>query len=333
LGTLYLVSTCLEPHVNATSARVRTIATVLAGAVAAIAAPVATVFVWFRWQLLDGERAVKLLAPVGREESVRTDIVAVAANQLTARAERYEQLPQAAGIRPLIDQLGGVAAAIGLIRDEVQQFVLSERFTAIWDQIVASQYTRLIEFVKGRDQTVLQLSNGDVSLDLAALATGIDQLTDGPTGDLIGSLGSEPISIQLFHLRSLDWLEWAARNATIGALLFSALAVGGFALVALLASNRAKAIAWTAAGALLAVIVATYWINAELEDELRRIHEPNAQSLATSFADAIADSLLRGFGIAVLALALVVLAAFLTPRLRARQPKRTPANPLIEPTL
>jgi len=162
---------------------------------------------------------------------------------------------------------------------------------------------------------VLATSGGDVTLDVGHLTAAIDQGVDGAAGGLIGALGgAAPIYVTLYHMRSLAYLEFAARHATtlaIGSLLLALLSL---AVVLLVAENRPRAILWTAGATILTFIGASIYIETEVEKRLNQVHESNASDVARIFANTVIGSLYDVFVIVMIGLAIIVLLAFVYPR-------------------
>ena len=294
--------------------RARLIGTIIAGAFVAILAPIATILAWYRWRILDSDRMVRLLQPVGTNNEVRDDLANIVTTQLTTRLEAFEQSPRVAVLRPLIDALGGVPAAVNAVGAQIREVVYSDQFDAIWTAILTSGYPRLVSSIKGNQDGVLATSGGDVTLDVGHLATAIDQGIGGTPGDLIGMLGDAPIYVTLYHMRTLSYLEFAARHATVLAVGSFLLAIVSLVALLLLAENRSRAILWTAGATILTFIGASIYIETEVEKHLNRVHDSNANDIARVFANTVIGSLYDGFTIVVIGLAIVVLLAFIYPR-------------------
>jgi hypothetical protein len=295
--------------------RARLVGTIIAGAFVAVLAPIATILAWYRWRILDSDRMVKLLYPVGTNNEVRDDLTNLVTSQLTSRLEAFEQSPRVEALRPLIDALGGVPAAVSVVGTQIRDAVYSDQFGTIWRTILTDGYPRLVSIIKGNQDGVLATSGGDVTLDVGHLTAAIDQGVGGVAGDLIGALGgAAPIYVTLYHMRSLAYLEFAARHATtlaIGALL---LALLSFTALLLVAENRPRAILWTAGATILTFIGASIYIETEVEKRLNRVHESNASDIAQVFANTVIGSLYDVFVIVVMGLAIIVLLAFVYPR-------------------
>jgi len=106
--------------------RARLIGTIIAGVFVAVLAPIATILAWYRWRILDSDRMVKLLYPVGTNNEVRGDLTTLIASQLTSRLEAFEQSPRVEALRPLIDALGGVPAAVSLVSSQIRDVIYSD---------------------------------------------------------------------------------------------------------------------------------------------------------------------------------------------------------------
>jgi hypothetical protein len=292
----------------------RLVGTIIAGAFVAILAPIATIHAWFRWRVLDSDRMVSLLQPVGTNNEVRDDLTNIVTTQLTTRLEAFEQSPKVAVLRPLVDSLGGVQAAVNAIGAQIREVVYSEQFDAIWKDILTLGYPRLISIIKGNQDGVLATSGGDVTLDVGHLAAAIDQGIGGAAGDLIGALGDTPVYVTLYHMRSLSYLEFVARHANLLAIGSILLAIVSIVALLLLAENRPRAILWTAGATILTFTGASMYIETEVEKHLNRVHDANANDIAQVFANTVIGSLYDLFAIVVIGLAIVVLLAFIYPR-------------------
>jgi hypothetical protein len=295
--------------------RARLVGTIVAGAFVAILTPIATILAWYRWRILDSDRMVKLLYPVGTNNEVRDDLTNIVTSQLTTRLEAFEQSPNVDLLRPLIGALGGIPAAVSAIGTQIRDMVYSDQFSAIWTEILTTGYLRLVSIIKGNQDGVLATSGGDVTLDVGHLASAIDQSIDGFADVLIGVLwGIAPVYVTLYHMRSLAYLEFAARHATTLAVGSFLLGILSLIVLLLVAENRSRTILWTAGATILTFIGTTIYIETEVEKQLNRVHDANANDIARVFSNTVIGSLYDVFVIVVIALAIIVLLAFIYPR-------------------
>src|SRR4051794_2470258 len=295
--------------------RARLVGSIITGAIVAVLVPIATILAWYRWRILDSDRMVKLLYPVGTNNEVRDDLTNIVTTQLTTRLESFEQSPKVDVLRPMIIALGGVPAAVSAVGTQIRDVVYSDQFGPIWTAILTDGYPRLVSIIKGNQDGVLATSGGDATLDVEHLATAIDQGVGGTAGDLIGALGgSAPVYITLYHMRKLAYLEFATRHATtlaVGSLL---LAILSFIVLLLVSENRSRAILWTAGATILTFIGTTIYIESEVEKQLNRVHDANANDIARVFSNTVIDSLYDVFVIVVIALVIIMLLSFIYPR-------------------
>ena len=302
---------------------------IIAGVLVALLAPVATVAIWLRWRVLDQEWTVARLRPMGTDDRVRDDVVTIITRQLETRLAAAEQSSRLDAIRPMIDALGGVPAAAAAIGPQVHDFVFSDHFEPVWTALLTGSFPHAVAMLQGKADPLLAASGGDVTLSAAPLAAAIDQQTSGAAGDLIGLLGDPSLSITLFHLRALPYIEFLARNATLIAVGSSLILLLSLVSLFVLARNRWNALLWTAGGAILAFAGASILIETEAEKRLNRVHDAAAHGIAQVTANTMIDALFDHFVIIVIALAVVMLVAFITPRwlLPRRGAETEPATP------
>lgn len=309
--------------------RAQRVGAIIAGVLVALLAPVATIAVWLRWRVLDQEWTVARLRPMGTDDRVRDDIVTIITRQLETRLAAFEQSSKLDAIRPMIDALGGVPAAAAAIGPQVRAFVFSDHFEPVWTMLLTTGFPHAVAMLQGKADPLLAASGGDVTLSAAPLAMAIDQETSGVAGDLIGMLGDPSLSITLFHLRALPYLEFLARNATLIAVGSSLILLLSLVSLFILARNRWNALLWTAGGTILAFIGASILIETEAEKRLNRVHDASAHDIARVVANTMIAALFDHFVIIVIALAVVMLVAFITPRwlLPRKHPETESATP------
>lgn len=200
-----------------------------------------------RSELLDTDRYVQTVAPIGADPAVQaqlTDLVvnavmdglnleAVTEDALTALADSSDRIPDRVAQR--LPQLAPLIAggAENLVRREVSQFLASDRFETLWIDVNRAAHKNLVSVLTGEGDTALQADrSGTVTLSLGPV---IDQVKErlvarGITiADSIPALNPQFVVMQSDDLvkaqRAVRLLDRAADVLPLLALAFGVLGV------------------------------------------------------------------------------------------------------------
>jgi hypothetical protein len=137
---------------------------------------------WGQRTINDGTRYVATVGPLVDSPEVQTAIATKVTDAIQQQVDVEALLTQAfSGVtkdRPKLQLLiGPFAGAVnGLIQTQVQNFVASDQFRALWIELNTRAQERLEQLLKGDDSGAVQVQGGEVVLDLSVVVDKVKSL-------------------------------------------------------------------------------------------------------------------------------------------------------------
>jgi hypothetical protein len=281
---------------------------------------VAVVARYARGQILDTDKYVATVAPVGRDPAVQRAVAAQVSDAILEQIDVQDVAQQALA---KLTELGAPEIVQGLavplanqvesfVRQEVSKQVHSESFEKLWDDANRRAHSRVVAVLTGRGQGAVEIEEGQVTLDLATVIEKVKQrLVDRGFG-LADRIPEVHRTFVLVDSRQLLRAQRAVRLLDRVATVMPFVVIGLLAAAVFVAPNRRRGLLISALGVaggmvLLALILA---LAREWFLDNARPENMTPQEAVGVIATVLAP--LRLAMRAVLALALVVaLAAFL----------------------
>jgi hypothetical protein len=136
---------------------------------AALLAVLSLVAVWTRNQVVDTDRYVRTVAPLATEPAIQDLLVDALTAKLAdpdrATAFARELLPRRA--EPLAAPIASAVASF--VRDKVEEFVRSERFARLWEDVSRRTHAAAVALLTGQDERRLQIVGDRLVLRLGPL--------------------------------------------------------------------------------------------------------------------------------------------------------------------
>jgi hypothetical protein len=197
-----------------------------------IAVALATLAVGVQQLVLNTDRWVATVGPLATDPTVQSSVANAAATQTLNAVDlqgRVQSLPA-----PVQRLLGTAASGVdAFVHEQALNIAQSPQFATAWTDVNRIAHQAFVELLRGEAQptAVLRLSNGELQLNLLALAPGLEQrLQQLPTNPLAaapadfgyvslasaGELATVQQAVQL-----LDRVTWVLVVAAIGLVLAS----------------------------------------------------------------------------------------------------------------
>ena len=199
--------------------------------IAAITAPLSVVATWARDQIVDTDRYVETVEPLGSNRAVqdaiaaritqeiftRIDIPSVTDDALTALSKQ-QFVPERA--RPLLPALATPlsSAVEDFIAKRVDQVVESDEFSQAWVEANRQAHDQMVAVLIGEETGSVDVSNGEVRVNLASFIDAAKQRLVNDGFQLAGNLPTINASFTIFASTDVEkaqsavgWLELAAR--------------------------------------------------------------------------------------------------------------------------
>jgi hypothetical protein len=144
---------------------------------------VAVVARYARGQVLDTDKYVVTVAPVGRDPAVQRAISARVSDAVLDQIDVREVTQQALdkltelGAPEIVGSLAVPLAnqVESYVRSQVDQFVHSDKFLELWDDANRRAHSRVVAVLTGRGRGAVQIEQGQVTLDLATMIETVKQ--------------------------------------------------------------------------------------------------------------------------------------------------------------
>jgi hypothetical protein len=260
--------------------------------------PLTVVAAWARAQIENTDRYVDTVAPLAQDPAIQQYVARAAADAL------YDLIDVEAIVEQLPDGLADLGAAVapavrGFLIDVAARFTASPAFQELWNQSNRAAHAVISGVLTG-DSAFTDLEGGQLTLDLGALlerfqtelidtgftiAAEVDLSAADRTivlveGEQLRSL--EEVRILVGQLESLSWLLFLA---TVG--------VGVGSVV--VAPNRRRAMVRLGVGVALSMVLVAIGLSIARRSFLGAITEGLPGPVASSFFDAVSDSMRTGF--------------------------------------
>jgi hypothetical protein len=309
----------------------------------------ATVGVWTQRTLSNTDRYVALVAPLADDPAVTnalaarlTDEVFVALDvedRVRGAIESIPNLPSAATF------LAGpiTTSARNLIQGEVEDFLASDTFATLWEELNRQAHVKLQALLNGDYEALpnVEINGGEVQLNLVSLVASIIQRLSQRGVDALGidvtvpsippsldasaaigllasalgvSLPPDFGQVTLMSAQQLRTYQDLVRTAKRLVLVEFLLALALVALTIVAAPDRRRAVVWLAVGITAALLLGGVFLRRVEANIADRIARPGARAAALDvFAQVSAG--LRRAGLLVLLIAVVAgVAAYLLGR-------------------
>lgn len=215
--------------------------------------------IWARNQIVDTDRYIRTVSPLAHDPAIQTALVARTSNQIYSllddvftrdtQSERDRIL--AAPLQSLLEDF---------IYQTVQDFVTSDQFPPLWEEINRTSHALTAAVLTGQDTQSIGNEDGRITLDIAPLLNEIIARLSERGIPLVDRMQVENWDTTFVIIESdsladaqaiVHWLERLAFVFPIFALVSLAAAIA-------LSVNRRQTIAWSGLG--LAVAMATFLI-------------------------------------------------------------------------
>jgi hypothetical protein len=282
----------------ARAARTRLVVSIALVVLAIALTPLTVVAAWARLQIEDTDRYVDTVAPLAQDPAVQAYVARAAADAV------YELLDVEAVVAELPDELAGLGATVapavrGFLLDAAGRFTASQAFQGLWNQANRTAHTVISSVLTG-DASLTDLEGGQLTLDLGALLerfqtdlvdagfTLVDQVDLGGADRTIVLVEGEQLqSIETVRslVGQLESLSWLLFLATIG------VAVGSVVV----APDRRRAMLRLGVGVAFSMVLVAIGLSIARRAFLGAITEGLPRPVASSFFDAVSESMRTGF--------------------------------------
>jgi hypothetical protein len=283
----------------------------------ALLAPVAVVATWLHDEVADTDRYVETVSPLGSDPAVQDAIIERITTEIFARIDVEELTRQAVdalqsrGLSPraarALDLLSAPLAngVRSFVENQVARVVRSDTFEQAWEVANREAHEEMVLALTGSSQGAVDVSDGTVRVDLAAVIDTVKQrLQEAGFGlaSRIPSVQAEFVVMQSADLakaqsafRLLDTLGWVLPVASVGFL------AAGVAV----ARSRRRALVAASLSVVAALVLLGLSLNIFREAYLNAVPD---DALPTDAAAAIYDQLVWFIRLNIRALLVVFLA-------------------------
>lgn len=246
----------------------RVVVSGIALVLAVILVPVAVLGTWARLQLVDTDRFVATFAPLAQEPSVQAFV------EDQAIAAINDNVDITGTVDDLFDGLSGLdlpdraKTAIGLLRAPatqgveslitagVHRVVTSDAFAAIWEGALRQTHARAVAIIQGQPGTALRLSDdGTLSIDVGVVVAEVKERLQQQRVGIADLIPEVTRAVPITTSSSLTLIRTLYNVAVAAGLWLSWLVLGLIVVGVVVARNRLRALAWTALGAALSLVL------------------------------------------------------------------------------
>lgn len=248
--------------------RGRTVAAVALVLVGLLLAPVAVISAWARLQLVDTDRFVATFAPLGEDPAVQAFI----GDQVTDAIEEQVDIPQLTsdvfdGIRSLdlppraedaLSLLEGPAAEglSSLVGQTVDRVVTSDAFEQVWATALRASHTQFIAALQGDPDAALAIGDdGSLSVQLGPIVEEVKARLADRGVDFASAIPVINRSVVVAKVDSLVLVQTVYALAVAAGTWLPILVLVLLAAGVLVAKRRSAALAWTAGGLALTMLI------------------------------------------------------------------------------
>ena len=286
----------------------------------ALLLPLATMTVWTRNQILDTDRYLETVTPLGTDPAVISALSNRITNTITAEIDvqslAQEALPENAQFlaAPI------AAGATTLVHEATTRLLRSDQFEKLWLEANEVGHKSLVAVLTGRKGTVIDTNNGKVVISLGALVQQVLDRLDQQFGtDISSRVPADKINIrytlidspQLAKLQNqVRWLDRISWLTVIAALACFVGAV--FA-----ATERRKGLLRVGIGIAVSMLLALLAMNVARSEYLTHLPNSVSQPAAEAVFDTLTRFLLQAFRVLFTIGAVLLAAAWVAGPSRA----------------
>ena len=293
--------------------------------VAVVLAPLSIVAVWARGEVTDTERFVSTVAPLAQDPAIQEaignrvadevlayiNIESLTQNAISAISDNRDlDKQQEAALETLSGPL--TSGIEGFVRDRVQDFVRSEIFVSVWNEITTRAHSRLNEALSGDQSGALSLQGSDVVLDLGQVVEQVKTSLVEQGLTVVQNIPTVDSEIVIFQSDSLASLQrgYSAIN-NLGYWL--PIIAGGLAILGVVIANvRRKAVLGLGIGVTISALASAILLAVGRAEYLNALPETVNAAAATAFFDTLTMYLKEAMRAALTAGIVLILAALVT---------------------
>lgn len=257
----------------------------LFGLLAVVLLPLAVVAVWWHTVVSDTDAYLQRVGPLAADPAVRSAVEEAVTRTLLDQPE----------LDALVSQLGSLAGeevAAGLVRGAVHEVVAGSAFPSVWSEAHRSGHRQVMAILQGRVEP--DTAGGQVVIDLDEV---IDPVLESlATRGLPTGLQLPPVDVPVPLLPAADLqLVRTAHQLLESARVWAPVVTGAVGLLALLAARRrARALAWLAGGAAVALLLTAAGVGLARSGVVSAAGSRAHEVIAGAITEALTADLWRG---------------------------------------
>jgi hypothetical protein len=269
--------------------------------IAAILAPGSVVAAWARDEVGNTDRYVATVAPLSSDPAVQQAAITRITNEIFSRLN-VDQLGQSAaqalqnlGLPPRV-ATGLTALAQPLasgvesfITEQVTKFVESEAFQKAWIAANREAHAALVAVLSGQGSDKVNVSNGTVSVNLAAVIDTIKTELVNSGFSLASNIPEVNAQFTIFESADLAKGQRAYRLLNKGAFVLPVVVLLLLAIAIYISRSRRKALLWSAVAIGIGMVVLGLSLNIFRTIYLNALPSTVSAPAATSIYDALVN--------------------------------------------
>jgi len=298
----------------------RNVVAVLCIVLGGVLVPLSVASVWARAEVTDTNRYVDTVAPLASDPGVQAAVTAEISAQIFKYVDVQGLADQAfsqlgsRGVLPqvLTDQLKALEAPLvngikSFVTTQIGKFVASPAFQTAWIEANRTAHTQLVAVLSGNGSKTVSITNGKVSVQLAAVINAVKaQLVANGFG-LAANIPDVNATFTIFSDPNITKVQTAYRLLNALGIWLPIIALALFALGIYLAPNHRRAFIWAGlavfiSAGLLAIGLAigrSAYLNALSSDVLPRDAAASIFDTVVRFLrDGIRNMVILGFVVA-----------------------------------
>ncbi|MGD9710976.1 MAG: SHOCT domain-containing protein [Thermomicrobiales bacterium] len=272
-----------------------------------VSAGLAVPAVWARNQLLDTDRFVRTISPLGDNAAFQDALANQLSRGITASVVSSDIVGDNDGV------IGAIFPAIAATATDtfVSNFVHSSRFPSLWDTTARASHHGFVALMEGTDSPFLDSSNGQISVDLTPVALAV--VDDLAARGIPVSLPQDALRFVIFESSALKDMQTFTKILDELAIILTIVALASLIGYILLAPNRVGAIFVAGLGLAISMLAVLLFLLLMRWFYLRGLSESVDRSAAMATFDILTNYLrlaLRLLGLGGLIIAGIVYLAF-----------------------
>ena len=314
------VDEAAEHRHHARSKQRRTVLCISLVVLGALLLPLATITVWTRNQILDTDRYLRTVEPLGTDRAVldplANRITNVITDEIDVQALAQEALPENAQFlaAPI------AAGATTLVHEATTRALRSDQFERLWREANEVAHDSLVAVLTGRKGEVIDTNNGKVVISLGPLVQRVLERLDQQFGtDISSRVPAEKINIKYTLIDSpqladlQNQVRWLDRISWLSVIAALALFVGAvFA-----AADRRKGVLRVGVGIAVSMVLTLLALNVARSEYLSALPSSVDQAAAAAVFDTLTRFLYQAFRVLFAVGAVLLVAAWLAGPSRA----------------